>query len=192
MGCFSHRSDPEEVCCSKPVSISSPPESKRPSSHSFWAAEAENQMDPLVSASLMDKQTPAIESTQKSRANRARRGLMAGPVTKTSLVIFECSSSSWINVRLSIFALSLRLLFFFPYKSTNNKGQSQRPPKKDEDYRQNNADPLMAGIHHKSSITQGNSGESTRECQDLRKASGRQQRGNSYETEGLDTPKTQK
>lgn len=88
MGCFSHRSDLEEVCHSKPVSISPLPESKRPSSHSFWAAEAENQMDPLVSASLMDKQTPAFESTQKSRAHRARRGLMAGPVTKTSLVIF--------------------------------------------------------------------------------------------------------
>ncbi|TWW57963.1 probable ubiquitin carboxyl-terminal hydrolase MINDY-4 [Takifugu flavidus] len=155
------RSDPEEVCCSKPVSISSLPESKSPSSHSFWAAEAENQMDPLVSASLMDKQTPAFESTQKSRANRARRGLMAGPVTKTSL-------------------------------STNSKGQNQRLPKKDEDYRQNNAEPLMAGVHHKSSITQGNSGESTRGCQDLRKASERQQRGNSYKTEGLDSPKTQK
>uniref|UniRef100_H2V814 Ubiquitin carboxyl-terminal hydrolase MINDY n=1 Tax=Takifugu rubripes TaxID=31033 RepID=H2V814_TAKRU len=81
------------VCCSKPVSISSLPESKSPSSHSFWAAEAENQMDPLVSASLMDKQTPAFESTQKSRANRARRGLMAGPVTKTSLLSFCCSLS---------------------------------------------------------------------------------------------------
>lgn len=88
--------------------------------------------------------------------------------------------------------LTLCFLFFPPSKSTNNKGQNQRLPKRDEDYRQNNAEPLVAGIHHESSIAQGNSGESTRGCRDLRKASEHQQRGNSYGTEGLDTPKTQK
>lgn len=98
------------------------------------------------------------------------------------------SNSAYLHSPYALF----HFLFFSPSKSTNNKGQNQRLPKKDEDYRQNNADPLMAGIHHKSSITQGNSGESTRGCQDLRKASERQQRGYSYETEALDTPRTQK
>lgn len=72
----------------KPVALSSLPESKRSSSQGFWAAEAENQTGQLVALSLMDRQTPASESAQKSRAHRARRGLMAGPVTKTSLVSF--------------------------------------------------------------------------------------------------------
>lgn len=88
MGCFSCRSDLEEVCGSKPVGIPSLPESKRSSSEGFCAAEAEYQTDQLVAISLMDRQTPASESAQRSRANRARRGLMAGPVTKTSLVNF--------------------------------------------------------------------------------------------------------
>lgn len=85
-GCFSCRPDPEEVCRSKPVGVSSLPESKRGSGQGLWAAEAEIQTEQLVAVSLMDRQTPTNQSAQKSRANRAKRGLMAGPVTKTSLV----------------------------------------------------------------------------------------------------------
>lgn len=88
MGCFSRRSDPAEVCRSKPVGILSQPESKILTSQGFWAAEAENQASQLAAVTLMDSQGPAAESAQKSRGNRARRGLMAGPVTKTSLVNF--------------------------------------------------------------------------------------------------------
>lgn len=87
-GCFWRRSDPEEVCRLKPVALSSLPESKRLSAKGYWAAEAENQTHQLAAVSLMDRQTPAWESAQKSRVNQARRGFMAGPVTKTSLVNF--------------------------------------------------------------------------------------------------------
>lgn len=82
--------------------------------------------------------------------------------------------------------------FFSSSKTTNSKGQNRRLPKKDEENRQNNAQPVMTDIHHKSTITQGNAGEFTRGHQDLRKASVEQQRGNGYENEGLDTQKTQK
>lgn len=97
MGCFSRRSDPKEVCCLKPVGISSLPESKRSAGQGFWAPEAGTQTDQLVAVSLMDRQTPACESAQKSRANRDKRGLMAGPVAKSSLVSFYRRGSACLH-----------------------------------------------------------------------------------------------
>lgn len=124
MDCFSNRSDPD-VCLSKPVCVSSPPASKRPSGHSFWAAGAENHTDQLGAASLMDRQTS--DSNQKSRANRARHGLMAGPVTKTFLVIFYCLSSSctltlWHSACLHISILLFHsLVFFFRFQMAKDR-----------------------------------------------------------------------
>lgn len=90
-----------------------------------------------------------------------------------------------------MFACSSTLCLFFS-QSTNGKGQSQRLPMKGEDNRQNTAEPVMAGVHHKSSITQGNTGDVTRGQQDPRKASECQQGGNASEKVRPDTRTNQR
>lgn len=89
-----------------------------------------------------------------------------------------------------LYALFHFLVFFS--KSTNGKGQSQRLPIKGDESRQNNAEPVMTGVHHKSSITQGNTEDRTRGQQDPRKASERQQKENTSDKVHPDTQRTLK
>lgn len=132
MGCFSHRSDPKEVCCLKPVGISSLPESKRSPAQGFWAPEAASQTDQPVALSLLDRQTPAWESAQKSRANREKRALMAGPVAKTSLV--SCPGPGSACLQTPPHFVSILDIFLEEHKRwrTESKASNQRSRQQEE------------------------------------------------------------
>lgn len=97
---FSHRSDTGEVCPSQPLYASLFPETDRLSSQNltgFWAYDSEDQKRQPLMASLQDndsfirrepeKKTSTTDSTQRSRTNRIRRGMMAGPIASTSQVL---------------------------------------------------------------------------------------------------------
>ncbi|KAF3835140.1 hypothetical protein F7725_027698, partial [Dissostichus mawsoni] len=84
------RSDRGDFCTSQP-------ETDPLSSHyqtGFWAYDLEEQKDQPLRASLHDnerltrseteKQISITESTQRSRSNRIRRGMMAGPIASTA------------------------------------------------------------------------------------------------------------
>ncbi|KAK5907242.1 hypothetical protein CesoFtcFv8_005114 [Champsocephalus esox] len=77
--------------------VTSQPETDPLSSHyqtGFWAYDLEEQKDQPLRASLHDnerltrseteKQILITESTQRSRSNRIRRGMMAGPIASTA------------------------------------------------------------------------------------------------------------
>ncbi|XP_035508564.1 probable ubiquitin carboxyl-terminal hydrolase MINDY-4 isoform X1 [Morone saxatilis] len=90
------RSDIEEICPSQPVYTTLLPNSDRLSSHErtgLWAYDSEDQKGQSLVASLQDnesfikrepeKKTCITESTQRSRTNRIRRGMMAGPIASS-------------------------------------------------------------------------------------------------------------
>ncbi|XP_039668114.1 probable ubiquitin carboxyl-terminal hydrolase MINDY-4 isoform X4 [Perca fluviatilis] len=87
------RSDIGEVCPSQPLYASLLPETDRLSSQNQTYDTEDQKGQPLM-ASLQDndslirrepeKKTSTTESTQRSRTNRIRRGMMAGPIASTS------------------------------------------------------------------------------------------------------------
>ncbi|XP_070765471.1 probable ubiquitin carboxyl-terminal hydrolase MINDY-4 [Enoplosus armatus] len=90
------RSDIEEICPSQHKQSSLSPETDRlssPNQTGFWAYDSENQKGQPLGASLQDnesfirrepeKKTAVTESTQRSKTNRIRRGMMAGPIAST-------------------------------------------------------------------------------------------------------------
>ena len=100
------RSDIEEICLSQPVPTSLLPETDRMLSHSqtgFWAYDSEYQQGQPMDVPLHnndsfirkepEKKISITESTQRSRTNRIRRGMMAGPIACTPQVLnFWCIS----------------------------------------------------------------------------------------------------
>lgn len=83
-----HRSDNEETCSSQPTYTSVLPETERPASHNQTGFYEERKGQAQTS-SLQDneKKTQNKESTQRSRTNRIRRGMMAGPIANTPQVL---------------------------------------------------------------------------------------------------------
>ncbi|XP_042371467.1 probable ubiquitin carboxyl-terminal hydrolase MINDY-4, partial [Plectropomus leopardus] len=90
------RSAMGEICPSQPTYTSLLLETDRLSSQnqtSFWAYDSEDQKSQPQMTSLQDKEsfirrepekkTFITESTQRSRTNRIRRGMMAGPIAST-------------------------------------------------------------------------------------------------------------
>lgn len=82
--------------------------------------------------------------------------------------------------------------WYFPPKSANGKGQSQRLPIKAGESGINNAEPAMTGVRHKSSTTQGNTEDLTGGQQDPRQASERHQRADTPDKVHPDTRRSQK
>lgn len=91
-----HRSDIEEIYPPQPIFAPLLPETDRLSGRSqtgFWAGDPKDQ--PLVdtlqdSKSFIRREPEKIsitESTHKSRTNRIRRGMMAGPIASTPQVM---------------------------------------------------------------------------------------------------------
>lgn len=86
---LSYRSDNEDTCTSsEPTYTSLLPETERLSSHNQTSFYEEQKGQTLIS-SFQDneKKTQNKESIQKSRTNRIRRGMMAGPIANTSQVL---------------------------------------------------------------------------------------------------------
>ncbi|XP_028443283.1 probable ubiquitin carboxyl-terminal hydrolase MINDY-4 isoform X2 [Perca flavescens] len=129
------RSDIGEVCPSQPLYASLLPETDRPSSQNQTYDTEDKKGQPLM-ASLQDndslirrepeKKTSTTESTQRSRINRIRRGMMAGPIASTS----QESNKKRQNQRLEV---------------------SQPQLIKKEENRHAGDEVLVPGVHQKSS-----------------------------------------
>ncbi|XP_078115044.1 putative ubiquitin carboxyl-terminal hydrolase MINDY-4 isoform X2 [Sander vitreus] len=173
------RSDIGEVCPSQPLYASLLPETDRLSSQNltgFWAYDSEDQKRQPLMASLQDndsfirrepeKKTSTTDSTQRSRTNRIRRGMMAGPIASTS----QKSNKKRQNQRLEV-------------------------SQKKEENRHAGDGLLVADVHQKSSessLTEITSVDCVGVQRELCIAQERVQRENSFEKVRQDTLKTTK
>ncbi|XP_070688728.1 probable ubiquitin carboxyl-terminal hydrolase MINDY-4 [Pempheris klunzingeri] len=180
---FKSRSDIEEISPFPPTCTSLLPETDRLSSHNqtgFWTYDSEDQKGQPLVASLQDKESltrresekkPSItESTQRSRANRIRRGMMAGPIASTP----QESNKKRPNRRQEVPQLLLR---------------------KEEENRQPGDKLFVTGLHQKSldsCLTDIRSADFVGGQRQLRSAPERVQRENSFEKVGQDMQKTKK
>lgn len=83
--------DMEETCQSQPVYSSSLPEKDTQSSHNetFSGKQAVSLLvdNEKFTRTDAEKKTSFADGTQKSRNNRVRRGMMAGPIANTTKVM---------------------------------------------------------------------------------------------------------
>ncbi|XP_038571763.1 probable ubiquitin carboxyl-terminal hydrolase MINDY-4 isoform X1 [Micropterus salmoides] len=174
------RSDVEEIWPSQHIHTSLP-ETDRLSSQNqsgFWAYDSEEQKGQPLVASLQDNEgcvrrepEKKTESTQRSRSNRIRRGMMAGPIASTP------QESN---------------------KKRHNRRQEALQPllRKEDEKRQLTDGLLVTGLHQKSlksSLTEISSAKcSVGGQQALRSAPERMQRENTFEKVGHDVLKTKK
>ncbi|XP_036971834.1 probable ubiquitin carboxyl-terminal hydrolase MINDY-4 isoform X1 [Acanthopagrus latus] len=177
------RSDIEEICLSQPVPTSLLPETDRMLSHSqtgFWAYDSEYQQGQPMDVPLHnndsfirkepEKKISITESTQRSRTNRIRRGMMAGPIACTP----QESSKKRQNRRIEVAQPLLR---------------------KEEENRQSKDQLLVSGLHQKSldgCLTEISPANSIGGLWELRNAPQRKQRESSSEKVQQDIPTTQK
>ncbi|XP_044056112.1 probable ubiquitin carboxyl-terminal hydrolase MINDY-4 isoform X2 [Siniperca chuatsi] len=171
-------SDIEEICPSQPIYTSLLPETDRLSSHNqsgFWAYDSEDLKGQPLGASLQDnesfvrreleKKTSITESTQRSRTNRIRRGMMAGPIACT------------------------------PQESNKKRQNRRQEVLRKEENRQSMDGLLVTGLHQESlesGLTEISSADCVGGQRELRSAPERVQRENSFEKVGHDLLKTKK
>ncbi|XP_010730743.3 probable ubiquitin carboxyl-terminal hydrolase MINDY-4 [Larimichthys crocea] len=174
------RSDIEDIYPPQPIFAPLLPETDRLSGRSqtgFWAGDPKDQ--PLVdtlqdSKSFIRREPEKIsitESTHKSRTNRIRRGMMAGPIASTP----QESNKKRQNRRVEV---------------------SQPLLVRDEGNRQSKDGLLLVtGVHQKSlesGLTEVSSADRARGRREMWSAPERVQRENSFEKVGQDLLKTRK
>ncbi|XP_068563480.1 probable ubiquitin carboxyl-terminal hydrolase MINDY-4 isoform X1 [Cebidichthys violaceus] len=166
------RSDIGEICPSQPIYTSLLPETGGLSSQNqtgFWSCDSEDHKQQPLMASLQDnesfirrepeKKTSTTESTQRSRINRIRRGMIAGPIAST----LQESNKKRQNRRLEV---------------------PQQLLRREEENKQSRDGLLVTGIHQKSSesgLTEINSADRLGGQRELWSAPDRVQRENSFE-----------
>nr|XP_046248189.1 probable ubiquitin carboxyl-terminal hydrolase MINDY-4 [Scatophagus argus] len=177
------RSGIDEICSSQPTYPSLISETNRVFSHNqtgFWANDSEDQKGQPLVASLQkdesflrresEKKTSITENTQKSRTNRIRRGMMAGPVAST----LQASNKKRQNRRLEVPLLR----------------------KEEEDENMQLKDGVIVPDLTQKSLESGLTEISSSACvgrrRVLRSAPERMQRESSFEKVGLDILKTKK
>ncbi|KAM9358356.1 putative ubiquitin carboxyl-terminal hydrolase MINDY-4 [Symphorus nematophorus] len=169
------RSDIDEICPSQPTCASLSPEPDRPSSHdqtSLWVCNTGEQKDQPLVAPIQDnenfirreqeKKNSITENTQRSRTNRIRRGMMAGPIAS----IPQESNKKRQNRKLEVPQLLLR---------------------KEEENSQPKDGLLVTGLHQKSlesSLTEISSADCIEGRQELWSPPGRVQWENNFEKLG--------
>ncbi|XP_039985471.1 probable ubiquitin carboxyl-terminal hydrolase MINDY-4 isoform X2 [Xiphias gladius] len=177
------RSDIEEACPSQPTNTSLLPETDSLSGYNqtgFWTYDSvDHKCNPVLAPardneSFMrrepEKKTPIAESTQRSRTNRIRRGMMAGPIPRTP----QESNKKRQSRRVEAPQLLLR---------------------KQEELRQSRDGPSTTGLHPKSlesGLTEIRSVDCVGGRQELRSAPVRMQSENSFEKVGQHILKTRK
>ncbi|KAL7397319.1 hypothetical protein ABVT39_020108 [Epinephelus coioides] len=172
-----------EVSPSQPIYTSLLPETDRLSSQNqtgFWAHDLEDEKGQTLMASLQDKEsfmkrepekkTSITESTQRSRTNRIRRGMMAGPIASTPQESNKKRQYRKVEV-------------------------SQPLLRKEEESRQFEDGLLTTAVHQKSSEssqTEIGPADCVGRQQELWSAPDRKQRENSFEKVKQDTQMTTK
>ncbi|XP_026201038.1 probable ubiquitin carboxyl-terminal hydrolase MINDY-4 [Anabas testudineus] len=164
------RSDNEETCSSEPTYTSLLPETKRLSSHNQTSFYEELKGQAQIS-SFQDneKKTQSKESIQKSRTNRIRRGMMAGPIANTP----QESNKKRASRRLEVSQQLLRK------EETTNSSDGL----------------LQTGLHQKSlgsSLTEISSANCKGGRREMWSGPERIQAEKSFEQVGQNTPKTTK
>lgn len=165
-----HRSDIGEIGPSQPIHTSLLPETDRLSSQNttgFRSQYSEDQKLQPPMASVQDnesfikreaeKKTSTTEGTQRSRMNRIRRGVIAGPISST-LQVLDYWWSSWNGID-SLYYLHHTLFDYwcFSFKESNKKRPNRRLEgpqqllRREEENMQSKDGLLVTGVHQKSS-----------------------------------------
>ncbi|KAM6939406.1 putative ubiquitin carboxyl-terminal hydrolase MINDY-4 isoform 1-T1 [Lycodopsis pacificus] len=175
------RSDIGEICPSQPIYTSLLPETDGLSCQNqtgFWSCDSEDHKHQPRMASLQDnesfirrepeKKTSTTESTQRSRNNRIRRGMTAGPIASTH----QESNKKRPNRRLEV---------------------PQKLLRGEEENKQSRDGLLVTGVHQKSSesgLTEINSADRLGGQRELWSAPERVKTENSFEKVQQDKLKT--
>lgn len=200
--------DMEEICQSQPVYASSLPEKDTQSNHnetgdkSFSGKQAVSLLvdNEKFIRTDPEKKTSFTNGTQKSRNNRVRRGMMAGPIANTTKVM-KCLFSSQTTIDPMFITLlihhDLCLCLFFSFKDSHKRRLNRKLEasetllRKDEENGQSVAGLLVTGLNQRSlecEISTADLGGG----QELWSVSERLQIEPCFEKAGQDIPKTKK
>lgn len=145
-----------------------------------------------------EKKSSVSDVTQKSRNNRVRRGMMAGPIATTTQVTLLTSFPKQVHFCLVLFAQH----FFFNLSKDSQKrrlGRRTEVPEplfwKDDEGGQSMTGLSVAGLNQRSlerSLRQNSVADGVGEGHELWTVSERLQREPCFEKTGQDTLKTKK